>query len=93
MTNFFFGFYSHDDGEYEDFQIEAENRFVKSGEYYLFPVRNKGNKEFYTGFSINCQDNLEVKRELYALNQDIELKEVDEYSFQSYENETYYEEI
>lgn len=41
---------------------------------------------------MNCQYE-QTKRELYALNQDIELKEVDEYSFQSYENETYYEEI
>lgn len=93
IINLISGFYCHLDGEYEDFQIEAENRFVKNGEYYLFPVRNKGNEEFYTGFSTNCHENLEVKRELYALNQDIELKEVDEYSFQSYENETYYEEI
>lgn len=92
IINLISGFYSHDDGEYKDFQIKAENRFVKNGEYYLFPIRNKGNEDFHIGFSMNCQYE-QTKRELYALNQDIELKEVDEYSFRSYENETYYEEI
>ena len=93
IINLISGFYCHLDGEYEDFQIEAENRFVKSGEYYLFPVRNKGNEEFYTGFSTNCKDNLEMKRELYALNQDIEPEKLDEYELKSYEDELYYEEI
>ena len=93
IINLISGFYSHNDGEYKDFQIKAENRFVKNGEYYLFPIRNKGNEKFYIGFSTNCQDNLGVKRELYALNQDIEPEKLDEYELKSYEDELYYEEI
>ena len=88
-----FCFYSHDDGEYKDFHIKIDNKFVKKRKYYLFPVRNAGIEGFYIGFSINCQDNTGIKRKLYALNQNIEIEKLDKYEFQSYENETYYEEI
>lgn len=59
IINLISGFYSHLDGEYKDFQIEAENRFVKIGEYYLFPVRNRGNEDAAT-----CGENLEDAREM-----------------------------
>ena len=88
-----FGFYSHDDGEYKDFHIKIDNKFVKEGKYYLFPVRNTGIEGFYIGFSTNCQDNIGIKRKLYSLNQNIEFEKIDKYELQSYENETYYEEI
>lgn len=93
LLKLIFGFYSHDDREYKDFYIKIDNKFVKERKYYLFPVRNTGVEGFYIGFSMNCQNNIEMKRKLYTLNQDIELEKLDKYEFQSYENETYYEEI